>query len=239
MGFVAAFCELGEFLGRPVRIYSSGMRLRLAYSLVIACEPEILITDEVLSVGDESFQRKCSHHILQHLNGGGTMVLATHNLYQAERLCDAAIWLDDGRVRAQGPCLEVTKAYKASLEEADSIHGTGMIQGIARARASVLQIEGAVGEEESVEVQFGAPLRITVDFAQPTRLEIRRPNGTLVVSVAIPGHGTFEISRPHLLPGRYTVRSLGFGQRVLDEVGVKCVGQRRELGMVYLEHRWV
>ncbi|HEY8514994.1 MAG TPA: ABC transporter ATP-binding protein [Candidatus Binatia bacterium] len=250
--FVAAFSELGDFLAQPVRIYSAGMRLRLAYSVAIAPRPEILIADEVLSVGDESFQRKCSQHIVEHLARGGTMVLATHNLYQAERLCDAAIWLEDGRVRAQGPCHDVTKRYRTAIEQAESVaHANAVARALARPGA-MLRIDGAEIGDDGAVVPFGTALRIVIDGAiagsERGRLEIRRVDGTLVASLPVRGSGTFEIARPALLPGRYVVRLIGragVGAATLDEVAtldeltVDCVGERRELGTVHLDHQWM
>lgn len=235
MAFAEDFSELGHFLEKPVRIYSAGMRLRLAYSLVIAARPEVIIADEVLGVGDEAFQRKCSHHVLQFLRDGGTMVLATHNLYLAERLCQTAIWLDAGRARAQGSCHEVTKAYLAHLEASDGCD-TGST---ARRRTDAgpsIWIDGQ--PREGANVPFAMPLRIVVGADEGGRIEVRRPNGTLVLSLDSPGVGTSEITHPSLLPGRYFVRLVDKEARVLDEISISCVGERRELGTVYLEHQW-
>ncbi|MEW6268354.1 MAG: ABC transporter ATP-binding protein [Thermodesulfobacteriota bacterium] len=239
--FVAEFSELGDFLAQPVRIYSAGMRLRLAYSIAVTAEPEILIADEVLSVGDESFQRKCSHHILEHLARGGTMVLATHNLYQAERLCDAAIWLDDGRARMQGACHEVTKRYQAAIDERERAADAESAARRSASAPALLHVEGTTRADEPVTVPFGTVLRIGVGCVDGARLEIRRVDGTLVTALPAPGRGTVEIASPALLPGRYAVRLLGAaGARApLDELWLDCVGERRELGTVHLEHQWM
>lgn len=238
--FVARFSELGDFLERPVRIYSAGMRLRLAYSIAIATEPELLIADEVLSVGDEGFQRKCSHHILGHLARGGTMVLATHNLYQAERLCSEAIWLEGGCARLQGGCHEVTKGYRATIEQGDAVEvGTGTAA--PACRGSLIRLEGAARGEGGVTVPFGATLRMTIDGPPGARLEIRRIDGTLVSALDAPRRATLELQGPALLPGRYAVRLVATAgaKHSLDEVWVDCAGERRELGTVFLEHQWV
>jgi lipopolysaccharide transport system ATP-binding protein len=238
MEFVADFCELRDFLDRPVRIYSAGMRVRLAYSLVIACAPDIVVADEVLSVGDEAFQKKCSNHILRYLKDGGTMVLATHNLYLAERLCDAAIWLDDGRVRAQGACHDVTKAYSAYLEEEDR-DDAPVAAPLPPDRRPQVWLAGHSRDREGAVVPFASELRVAVESEERARLEIRRMNGTLVFSIATQGRGIIAIDAPALLPGRYKLRLIGAGSRLLDERAIECVGQRRELGTVYLEHQWV
>jgi ABC-type molybdate transport system ATPase subunit len=195
----------------------------------------VIIADEVLGVGDEAFQRKCSHHVLQFLKDGGTMVLATHNLYLAERLCQTAIWLDAGKVRAQGNCHEVTKAYRAHLECADA-SDVEAVSGTGADADPLIWIDGQ--PRRGATLQFSMPLRIVVGAKDRARIEVRRPNGTLVLSAESLGVGTSEIAHPWLLPGQYFVRLVGQGDRVLDEIPINCVGERRELGTVYLEHQW-
>ena len=96
----------------PIRNYSSGMLMRLAFSIATVVEPEILIVDEILSVGDEAFQRK-SHARMMELMGGGTTVLfVSHSLDQIRQMCNKVVWIDQGYVKMAGPTQEVCDAYK-------------------------------------------------------------------------------------------------------------------------------
>jgi lipopolysaccharide transport system ATP-binding protein len=106
-----AFAELGEFIDYPVRTYSSGMALRLGFAIAAHMDSEILLVDEVLAVGDQYFQRKCVRRIEDHLSEGRTIVLVSHDLHAIRSLCDTAMWLDRGEVRAIGPAREVVGRY--------------------------------------------------------------------------------------------------------------------------------
>ncbi len=108
---IAEFSELGEFLNMPVRYYSSGMLLRLAFSIATTIEPEILIVDEVLSAGDLAFQNKARARIEQLVKHAHLVVMVSHDLTTISQLCDRVIWLDHGRVRQIGRADEVTAAY--------------------------------------------------------------------------------------------------------------------------------
>ena len=108
---IIAFCELGEALDRPVKTYSSGMTVRLAFALVTAVQPDVLIIDEALAVGDQHFQKKCVERIEAFRNNGCTILFCSHSLYHVQRLCDTALWLKSGRVEQFGPTEPVLAAY--------------------------------------------------------------------------------------------------------------------------------
>src|SRR5436305_7259510 len=107
---IAEFTELGEFLDMPVRYYSAGMMIRLAFAIATACEPEILIVDEVLSVGDLSFQQKASQRIRAMMAQARLMVIVSHDLHSLQNLCTRIAWLDHGQVRQVGPPAETVAA---------------------------------------------------------------------------------------------------------------------------------
>lgn len=112
---IAAFAELDEFLDHPLRTYSDGMRVRLAFAVAISAAPEILLIDEVLAVGDLRFQSKC-YERLEELQGQGTAVLfASHDEQQVRRVCDRVVWLSHGRMRAQGEPDQVYDAYRETM----------------------------------------------------------------------------------------------------------------------------
>ncbi len=109
---VLAFAEIGEAIDRPVKTYSSGMVVRLAFALVTAVEPDLLIIDEALAVGDQRFQKKCIERIEAFRANGCTILFCSHSPYHVRQLCDVALWLDHGRVMELGPTEPVIGAYE-------------------------------------------------------------------------------------------------------------------------------
>ena len=114
---IAAFAELGEALDRPVKTYSSGMTVRLAFALVTAVQPDVLIIDEALAVGDQHFQKKCIERIMAFRNSGCTILFCSHSPYHIRHLCDAALWLRGGQVAQFGPTEPVLAAYDLHTRE--------------------------------------------------------------------------------------------------------------------------
>src|SRR5437588_405301 len=104
---IVDFAELSEFIDTPIKHYSSGMVMRLAFAVAINVDPDILLTDEVLAVGDEAFQRKCLEYIAELRKRGVTIIFVSHALDAVRALCSRAIWLDHGRLIADGPSGEV------------------------------------------------------------------------------------------------------------------------------------
>ena len=112
---IVDFSELGDFIERPVKTYSTGMAMRLAFSIATQVDPEVLIVDEALSVGDGYFQKKCMDRMLAFIRGGGTVLFCSHAMYYVSSLCRHALWLRDGRVERFGPALDVVHAYEEHL----------------------------------------------------------------------------------------------------------------------------
>ncbi len=112
---VLAFAELGEFIQQPVKHYSSGMVVRLVFAVAAVVEPEVLIVDEALSVGDQYFQKKSLDHMRATLQRGATLVFCSHNLYQVREMCQQAVWLEQGRVKMQGDAQSVVDAYQDAV----------------------------------------------------------------------------------------------------------------------------
>lgn len=108
---IVEFSELGEFIEMPIRNYSSGMLMRLAFSIATVVEPEILIVDEILAVGDEGFQNKSKARMLELMSGGTTVLFVSHSLEQVEEMCDRVVWLENHRIRNIGPAEEICKKY--------------------------------------------------------------------------------------------------------------------------------
>lgn len=112
---IAEFSELGDFLNMPVRYYSAGMMVRLAFSIATAIEPEILLVDEVLSVGDLAFQNKARARMHDMMAKAHLMVVVSHDLDSLPHICNRAVWMDHGRIQRMGTCAEIVAAYRSSV----------------------------------------------------------------------------------------------------------------------------
>lgn len=111
---IVEFSEIGEFIDIPLRNYSSGMIARLAFSIATVVEPEVLIVDEILSVGDANFQEKSHKRMMELMNGGATVILVSHNLNQIRSMCSRVGWLDHGTLKMFGDAQTVCDAYQNS-----------------------------------------------------------------------------------------------------------------------------
>jgi len=114
-GEIVEFSEIGDFIHEPLRTYSTGMALRLAFSVAVNTDPDILLIDEVLAVGDHAFQAKCFEKILSFRERGKTIVCVSHVSAMVQALCTRAIWLDHGDLMLDGPLAEVADAYHGGL----------------------------------------------------------------------------------------------------------------------------
>jgi ABC-type polysaccharide/polyol phosphate transport system ATPase subunit len=171
---VRDFAELGEFFDRPVRTYSSGMVLRLAFAVATHADAEVLIVDEALAVGDGYFQKKSVDRITEFHRRGGTLLFCSHALYYVALLCDSAVWLRQGNVASQGAALPVVRAYESFLQEKeraalahDELAGPGAFPAATDGRrparltrvflhdgSGYPRTEFAAGETLAVEVEF-------------------------------------------------------------------------------------
>ena len=112
---IIEFSELGNYIDNPVRTYSSGMYMRLAFAVAINVDADILLVDEVLAVGDQHFQDKCIAKMKELKKEGKTIVFVTHSMHLAESFCDRGIWIENGKVRMDGKSKEVTKKYLSEM----------------------------------------------------------------------------------------------------------------------------
>jgi len=131
---IVAFAELEKFIDTPVKHYSSGMFVRLAFAVAAHLEPEILLVDEVLAVGDINFQKKCLGKMGDVARTGRTVVLVSHQLNQIRRLCDRVVWIDGGTIRQDGPTQEVVSTYESAMARGDSISPSQVRKEGTRAR---------------------------------------------------------------------------------------------------------
>lgn len=112
---IVEFSGIADFIGEPLRTYSAGMVMRLAFSVAMNVQPDVLLIDEVLAVGDQEFQAKCLHKIAELKRAGKALICTSHDLEILRRLCDRGLWLDHGRVAGSGSLNEVLDAYQASV----------------------------------------------------------------------------------------------------------------------------
>jgi lipopolysaccharide transport system ATP-binding protein len=164
---IVAFAELEESFDRPLRTYSDGMRLRLAFSVAISTNPEILLIDEVLAVGDLRFQQKCFDRLTELQEQGTTIMLASHDDDQVQRLCGRVLWLARGRTQALGSTEDVLEAYRGAMQ----VETERRVQ-LARQTAEHGDLEGAT-RSGTLEVEITAvritPPEVRVGGAGPAR----------------------------------------------------------------------
>lgn len=256
------FSELGAFLDRPVRTYSSGMTMRLAFSVAVSVNPDILVIDEALAVGDGAFQKKCVDRIRELQRGGRTILFCSHALYRVTALCSRAIWLDHGRLQADGTAVDVVHAYERHLLERSTREGgrvaAGHVGEVSFGSVEVLSDEG-LGVRA---IHSGSPLivRARVDTSRATRPAclgitiVRAADGTRCCTVSsgersfAPGVADRGIAvRFESLPltrGEYgiilTAESEDGGPMGHLEVrpAFRVRGDRFEVGIMRLAHDW-
>ena len=260
---IIAFADIGRYIDEPVKHYSSGMVVRLGFAVIASMQPDLLVTDEVLAVGDESFQKKCVQWMKEYLAGGGTLILVSHSMYHVQKLCRHACWLRGGEIAMAGDVFDVTQAYLAwherkSARESDS---SAAVRGDLE-----FSVQGvALNDQESEQplmLDGGAALTVRArvhsrDGRVPClAFGIVRADGTPVYGVSTDmdecapqrtGANEYECELEFgelaLLPGSYTVRVHPLdpeGVRLFDtfERSLVMRGASREFGLVRLAHRW-
>ncbi len=147
---IAAFADIGPYLDQPVRTYSSGMYVRLAFAVMAHIDADVLVVDEALAVGDIRFVQKCLAHLERFRAGGGTLLLVSHDLPAVQRLCSRVLWLDGGRLRMDGSPREVTESYFDSMME---VGGHGHRTPTARRRVATARPARDGAETEARRTQ--------------------------------------------------------------------------------------
>jgi len=228
---IVEFAELKDFIDAPVKTYSSGMYMRLGFAVAIHVDPDVLLVDEVLAVGDEGFTHKCLDKFGEFKRRGKTILLVTHSLGLVERFCDTALWLDAGRVRGEGDPLRVVGAYLTDVERAEE-------KQLAAADARVTSDPGVVNGADAT-----GPLdqRSAADSAGPTvsnvegrwgSREVEITGVTLTDSTGEASH-IFQSGEPMTI--RLNVRAHAptndfvFGIGIYNQEGVTCYGTNTAL----------
>lgn len=252
---ILAFADIGTHIEQPVKHYSSGMVVRLGFAVATCVTPDLLITDEVLAVGDESFQRKCISWLEGFLAQGGTLLLCSHSMYHIQKLCTHAAWIDGGCLRQYGEAGDVTRSYLAWHEKkaapprtapvADDPMGAGPGQcdSIYQIRTMALNGQAVNGP---LLLRQGSALTVSGTVYSPddrppgVAVGLVRANGTPVYGTYSDQEGyvptrqaphlwAYSITFPDLalLPGQYVARS-----HALDPEGMRlfdCVEQQFEV----------
>ncbi len=195
---IVAFAEVERFIDTPVKRYSSGMYLRLAFAVAAHLEPDILIVDEVLAVGDAAFQKKSLGRMRDAAQGGKTVLFVSHQLSAVRRLCDRCIWLDEGRVRHDGPTSQVLGAYESS---ATTLRESGL-RSVSGARFDRWRLTPSGDTDTWLTTTGTVRLDVVLDVTRPLidathGAALRNSEGTLVWAWTT-RHLTFDAG-PHTL----------------------------------------
>jgi len=164
---IVAFGELGDAIDRQVKYYSSGMQMRLGFSISAFLEPDILLVDEALAVGDVGFQQRCLERMQTVVNQGTTLIFVSHDMAAVESMCERTLWLDDGVVCGDGPTPEVLTAYRVGLEEKAALLAK-MLQGPVRLRDLVITGRGSPSPTTGEPLE----LRLALEADGPVSVEL-------------------------------------------------------------------
>lgn len=264
LGGILAFADIDAHIDQPVKTYSSGMVVRLGFAIATVLKPDLLVTDEVLAVGDESFQKKCLRWMEGYLASGGTLLLCSHSMYHIQRLCQKAIWIHHGRDHMQGDVHKVTQAYLAYHEEKNREAEQAVpIASAAAPYATMLQLATLdSGDAVSTSYRMGDAIVVNGVYQSPDdkptvlMVGVMRIDGTPVFGTFSNGRSlrgtriaagqfsfTFVIKDNPLLPGKYKVKAHTLdehGLRLFDtmETDITIEGETQDHGLVRLEHEW-
>lgn len=255
---IIGFSELEDFIDQPVKTYSTGMAMRLGFAIATQVEPDVLIIDEALSVGDGYFQKKCIDRLLEFTSGGGTLLLCSHAMYYVSAFCSQALWLQNGKVAACGPSQDVVRQYEEFLlAKAGSSHAEDALVA-GPARISDVRLPGGTlarqGETLALEIDWGTDdpaLEFHVGFGLnridgvevcsfSTQLDGRPPlSGSRRYSVRL------ELPDLQIIKGRFTIYAF-----LLDAAGLHIYDRqilsdafavespRYAIGLAHFPHRW-
>lgn len=259
---IVEFSELGDAINDPLRTYSSGMYMRLAFSIAVHVDPDVLLVDEVLAVGDEAFQKKCLDHITRFQASGGTIVLVTHGMGTVTDMCNQAAWIEDGEVQEIGLPAQVVNAYVDRVREREA--AAGGPNDVPAVELGEVRLLNRHGDPVHV-IEHGDGITIEVSYRVRERVEdpvfgvaLMRNDGayvygtnTLVERMKLSpltkdGVFRFHYDRLPVLAGTYrlSIAVLRESQMLLpihafDRVhSFRVLAPGDEEGLVRLEHTW-
>ena len=255
---IVAFAELESFIDQPLKTYSTGMRMRLAFALIASLDPDLLIVDEALSVGDVYFQKKCIDRMMEFRNRGRAILFCSHSLYQVSMFCDETLWLREGRIHMRGETARVIPAYEAwqaqrntRREEAKAGIGSDL-----PVRIVSFELLNELPCRRGDDLRFRLRLESARDdlpFHVTLSIKMDDGRGVYVTGTHLSGRPPLRgrqreilISYPRvpLLGGLYSAHA-----RVFDDQGLMVYHEKvlpslevckdsRELGICFLENRW-
>ncbi len=264
---IIAFSELGEFIDQPVKTYSTGMSMRLGFAIATQVEPDLLIIDEALSVGDGYFQKKCMDRLVEYIAGGGTLLFCSHAMYYVSAFCSRALWLKDGKVEALGPVESVVRRYESFLLQkgqseaevaSDESSGSGPAR-ILRARLSRADREGEQcvyrhRESWSLDVEWEAAspetkfhLLVGIDRIDGVQIAACSSYHDRLPPFSGDHHyrATLELPELPLLGGEFSVNVFLGDEEALHTYdsrslrgAFEVVGDDWEVGLIRIKHRW-
>ena len=226
---IVEFAGIEEFIDTPVKIYSSGMFVRLGFSVAVHVEPDVLLLDEVIAVGDEEFQRRCYDHLFSLARRGVTIVIVSHSLAVLEQMCDRVAWLDHGTLKDEGPVADIGEQYLEQVNRAEEArlaagHGSASEyerEGSGEVEITRVEFVGRAGASREIAVS-GEPVAIRLHYRAHEPIDdavfgigVYHQNG---VHLAFPnsawdqaqvgrlqgdGFVDYELERLPLLPGPY------------------------------------
>jgi ABC-type polysaccharide/polyol phosphate transport system ATPase subunit len=265
---ILEFSELGDFIEYPVKNYSSGMYMRLGFSVAVHLKPDVLLVDEVLAVGDAAFQQKCYEHLRRLVKGGCTIILVSHDLQAVGQFCERAIWLDHGRVMTDGSTDRTIETYlDASAEDAARVRNAdGLVDAAAGTPDIVITSVRYLDQRgrETRVVESGDPLRLEIGYMATERLDalevgvtVFRNDGVRCLDAQLftrrekmriePGGGRLVLDFPSfsLQRGQYETTVAMFDpvkqrfQQFHDRLHPFAVKDERGVGgVVWLDYRW-
>ncbi len=221
------FAEIGDFIDAPVQNYSSGMWVRLAFAVAAHLNPQVLLVDEVLAVGDMAFRRKCIQHIQRFLHGGGSLVLVSHDMFLVQSVCGRGLLLNHGQISYQGTSVETVARYLESQRDAPTSESTDHRSTNLREQTPIAIEKMEITQTSGEEVRTGDDLAITLHYQ--SKIDIPRvfwgftistADQSICIASAISGltHGNYAVQvgqgqfrcrlpRLPLNAGTYTLRA--------------------------------
>ena len=264
---IIEFSELGDFIDAPIRTYSSGMSARLGFSVAVSADPDMLILDEILAVGDMNFRKKCVDKILDYKRRGKSLFFCSHSLYDVRQICDRAVWLRKGRVQMVSDSVSVTNEYATHENKIAEGSDETPFQDVADAEGQnhprILGAQLLDGETRQPRTTFApgdsAVLRVHVRNATREQLTLAvgamRTDGTLcfahttqfsdIVFNFEEGHVSLKLDNLRLLSGEFTLPiwlfdAQGvhrFHERPANETLI-VQNRTKDLGLFLQEHSW-
>lgn len=265
MDSIIEFSELKEFIDNPIRTYSSGMYMKLAFSVAVHINPDVLLIDEILAVGDSNFQKKCFDKMMQFKASNATIILVTHNTSAVERICDRAIWINEGVIAKEGVPNEVIAAYNSEMD--------------ARYRATLAlsnpkQEEEKIEEDAPISVEsikmfnsaseenytFKTGEKVTIELTYSYKKKIEKPemeitfyssDGKSIFETKTPiknyklkcdNKMIFSVEKFNLLGGSYKVQAAPVIDTVrgsgLKQCSFSMISPERHSGIIMLDYNW-